>query len=77
MEMGQGQDWWREGRGVFPYQSGIGMGIQEDKVPCWAGLEVGGRIKLLDCPEMEKQMRRRGESIVAGDSKYSKAPRPF
>lgn len=40
--------------------------------------EVGGGIKLLDCREMEKQMRRRGESIVAGDSKYSKVPiEPF
>lgn len=39
--------------------------------------EVGGGIKLLDCREMEKQMRRRGESIVAGDSKYSKVPSLF
>lgn len=39
--------------------------------------EVGGWIKLLDCREMEKQMRRRGESIVAGDSKYSKVPSLF
>lgn len=35
-------------------------------------LEAGGGIKLLDCREMEKQMRRRGESIGAGGSKYSK-----
>lgn len=37
-------------------------------------LEAGGGIKLLDCREMEKQMRRRGETIVAGDSKYSEVP---